>query len=419
MGPTIILDKSILQSLVNKELIVLNQLFYINIPPILTIEILADLKKHTDESISEAHVKAISNKLLQRDSAISTNYINIIVSSLIGVDYLLERRVLVPGSNKVIDKEGNIGFVFDETPEEKALRHWQRGSFSQAEKTLAEHWRYYIKEIDIQGTIDAWSSVKNLYPNCKNLNSLMNIVESLLSPASLQLPLLVSLLEDFNVETSLCGEILYRFETSNKKNIKNFAPYVYFYLKVEHFFKLGLTYKLLSTKKTNKIDLEYIFYLPFCHIFSSNDNFHKQIVGQFIQSDQTFLDGRVLREELQNITMELKRIDLNILSDWQPNFKIEPVKEISPIICELWEKYIPNWSQSQLFTKSEKIITNKTLLDKIKEQSHNSRILKTDKYEKFDDSETKFIIRKGYISPNDQCPCGSGKILIECCYKQK
>ncbi len=47
MGPIIILDKSSLQALSKKELVLLNKLYFVNIPPVLTIEILADLKKKT------------------------------------------------------------------------------------------------------------------------------------------------------------------------------------------------------------------------------------------------------------------------------------------------------------------------------------------------------------------------------------
>ena len=45
MGPIIILDKSALQSLSYDEIYTLNRHYFLNITPVLIIEILADLKK--------------------------------------------------------------------------------------------------------------------------------------------------------------------------------------------------------------------------------------------------------------------------------------------------------------------------------------------------------------------------------------
>ena len=93
MGPTIILDKSSLQALSKKELIILNKLYYVNVPPILPIEILADLKKVKDpEAIDEKAVVEISNKLIQKDNAFNVHYYNMIISSLLGKNYINERR---------------------------------------------------------------------------------------------------------------------------------------------------------------------------------------------------------------------------------------------------------------------------------------------------------------------------------------
>jgi len=72
MGPTILLDKSTLQSLSKKELVILNKYYFLNVPPILLHEIKTDLSKKT---ITEEKVTEIANKIIQKDSAINIDWI--------------------------------------------------------------------------------------------------------------------------------------------------------------------------------------------------------------------------------------------------------------------------------------------------------------------------------------------------------
>lgn len=40
-----------------------------------------------------------------------------------------------------------------------------------------------------------------------------------------------------------------------------------------HSFYLGISNGLIASKPTNRIDLEYLLYLPFCKVFTSTDRF--------------------------------------------------------------------------------------------------------------------------------------------------
>lgn len=151
MGPTIILDKSSLQALSKKELVLLNKLYLLNIPPILTIEILADLKKGKGSaSLGEEKVIEIANKLIQKDSVLNIHYLSILISSLMGVNHLDGKcRPIVAGGKKVKDEKGKVGLHFVETVEQQAIKNWQVGNFSEAEKLLAQSWRIYSKNIRV------------------------------------------------------------------------------------------------------------------------------------------------------------------------------------------------------------------------------------------------------------------------------
>ena len=59
---------------------------------------------------------------------------------------------------------------------------------------------------------------------------------------------------------------------------------------------------LLPKKKSDdQIDLDYLFYLPFCKVFSSNDKFHKTLAPQLITNNQLFVPGSDLKKGILNV----------------------------------------------------------------------------------------------------------------------
>ena len=65
--------------------------------------------------------------------------------------------------------------------------------------------------------------------------------------------------------------------------IREHLPYFVFMLTINIFFCLVLLTQLLrNVKPSHKIDLVYLYYLPFCSIFTSKDNLHAEIVPLFL-----------------------------------------------------------------------------------------------------------------------------------------
>ncbi len=419
MGPTIILDKSSLQAFSKKELVLLNKLYYLNIPPILITEILADLKKEkSTESLSKDKIIEISNKLIQRDNAINVHYRDVLVSSLMGTDYMGRRNPLVAGGRKVRNKKGKIGVYLVETEEQQAIRNWQKGNFSEAEKILAQDWRNYTKEIDLEENKKRFSLVKKIYPTCKDYLTLIKIVETLIDAPNIQNDLLFEIIEGLQLKQNLASAVFYRWETDNQKLLKSFAPCLYFFTKIEKAFRLGIVYELITTRPTNKIDCEYIYYLPFSNIFSSRDNFHKNFAINFLEADQTFIDGDLLKDDLRNIILLLEKEDKELNIDWDTSFSIEPPANENSITYKMWKKYMPLWTPNWFYRKNEYPKKDETVSKGIDEETNTFEYLDVDPFEKFKDEDHDFIYMERYITLEDQCPCGSGKKFKDCCYEK-
>jgi hypothetical protein len=65
-----------------------------------------------------------------------------------------------------------------------------------------------------------------------------------------------------------------RWERSPGKQIAAFAPYAAYCNRVLLLFHFALLGGLIGTKATNRIDLEYLYYLPFATAFASGDALH-------------------------------------------------------------------------------------------------------------------------------------------------
>ena len=102
-------------------------------------------------------------------------------------------------------------------------------------------------------------------------------------------------------------------DNSTKSNIKTqlkqspyalpqIAPYTFYCLKVLVLFLGAYKFDLLPQKRADdQIDLEYLFYLPFCRIFSSNDNFHQTLAPPLMREDQLLVSGESLKQGIREI----------------------------------------------------------------------------------------------------------------------
>jgi hypothetical protein len=98
-------------------------------------------------------------------------------------------------------------------------------------------------------------------------------------------------------------QVIARWQGAGRPPIRDFAPYFRYVLSVDIFFYVAIGADLISrVRPSNKIDIAYLYYLPFCMVFASNDNLHSRVVPFFLQSHQTFVEGSVLKPELMIIT---------------------------------------------------------------------------------------------------------------------
>ena len=225
MGPTIILDKSSLQSLSQDEIHFLHKYYLVNIPPILFMEILADLKKESiDQRSSQQIVAQLSKKLLNNDSALNVYYGDLIINELLGRPVSMTGRTIIQHGE--FCKEGDKkGMTFEVSPEEKAINNWKQEKFTESENELAIRWRLYSESLSPDRFKNKNKEVTDLLQNYKTLEELDALINSIITNEKLQTILLMNIINENRISQELATQIFFLWESRNKPLLITSYPY--------------------------------------------------------------------------------------------------------------------------------------------------------------------------------------------------
>lgn len=400
MGPILIMDKSAIQSLSFSELLILHETFLLNIVPVLMVEILGDIKKPVEGSLSKEKVSELAGKVFPFNSAVNMHYHDLLRMSLLGGQVPLDRRPILTGGSQVETTEGEKGIIIEEPPEEKALRRWKDGDFTVAEEILGERWRQSTQDFDLEGLTKTLQSLMPKFPSITDLAKLDQFLTQAMEHEKAQRDLLKLTLEKFRFTVRDAQRTFLRWERLCCPPLQLFAPYAYHCIRVHLFFMMGLHHNLIGTRATNRVDAEYLYYLPFCMVFCSNDKFHRRVAPFVIRKNQRFITGTDLKADLKKRIQHEDEVDGN-------------KAHAQSLTDELWSDFMagPRENYPNLADGMDAASRNK-IMDFIQSKLDKSRP-STDG-SKWNTQQANFVIRKRTITLTDACPCGSGKRFGEC-----
>ena len=102
---------------------------------------------------------------------------------------------------------------------------------------------------------------------------------------------------------------------------------------------------LSKVKASHAIDLAYLYYLPFCTVFTSRDNFHVQVAPLFMDPFQTFVHGDDLKKDLARLHDRYQGLPENEWDKGLIGFAACPPLDDSFLTANLWDKYLPKWRE--------------------------------------------------------------------------
>lgn len=301
MGPVLIFDKSFLQGIDADEAVWLDHFFICNIVPIFYVETLADIaKNYSGKKIPDDVVANLAYKTPDLNSKSNVYHTSLLAGELTKRHPVPVNGQIPLSGGQVLELGDKHGVMYQESPEEEALRRWQQKDFWNLERNLARKWREDLSKLDLHKIHEEFQKFFPL-DKPKTFENLKRRVDSYLENSSTEATLDFGL-RLLNVPDKVIGEVISKWKSLQKPRIEEFAPYFNHMISVQFFFCMAVAADLISTSDHNNVtDFAYLYYLPFCNVFTSGDNLHKDVAPLFLRSDQIFVTAKDLKEDLRHI----------------------------------------------------------------------------------------------------------------------
>jgi len=294
MGPIALFDKSFLQSLSTDEAVWFDHFFLPVVCPVFYVETLADLAKEPGKRTPEDVVRDIANKFPEKSGSPCAFHLVLCTSDLLGYPAPMNSQIPRQGARMV-----KTGAVFDQSPEEIAFQRWQKSEFYEVERLAAAEWRRQLGELDLNAIARELRSLGIDGKSCKSLDQARDLARLLVTGTTLPLARLKLATLFLQVPVQRHNDIIRRWNESGAGTIEKFAPYASFVLTIELFFHIGLAANLIDAGRvSNRTDIAYLCYLPFCNVFVSSDNLHRRCAPLFLRANQEFIWGYDLKAGL-------------------------------------------------------------------------------------------------------------------------
>ncbi len=345
MGPTLIFDKSTLEGLNTDEAMWLDNFFLSNITPLFFIETLADLEKEVRRGRTpESVVGSLAHRTPDQSSKPNVHHRTLLEAELSGaapIDMEHGRPHVAQVRSMALGQK--TGVMLQQAPEEEALARWREMQFLELERLQAKAWRESLSNIDLEGTYRTYQA---FFPigKPKSLSDVRRIVNVHLD-ATDQEQVLIFGLSVLGAAPTFQAQILNRWRKIGKPPITSFAPYFRHVISVDLFFNLAIAADLIGRgRPSHKIDVAYLYYLPFCKVFTSNDRLHADIVPIFLRADQTFVLGTDLKEDLGKLDQYYDALPSEVKDRGVMSFAHRPPDDTTFLVTRLWDKHMsPRW----------------------------------------------------------------------------
>jgi len=369
LGPITLFDKSFLQALSTDEAVWFDNFFYPVVAPLFYIETLADLyKKPRHGKTPEEEVGIIAAKTPQLHGGPCYFHMELCVQDLLGNPVPMTGQIPMAGMRQVV-RDGKEGAIAEVSREAKAFYRWQNGAFFDVERLHAREWRIQVENIDLSAIENAMKQIGINSKTCKSLDAALGLADAVVSGLTKTPSRFDGMLEVLEIPQQLRIHVKERWKRRGRPLLRAFAPYAAHVLRVELFFRAALGANLVaSTRPSHKVDMAYLFYLPFCTLFTSSDKLHRQCAPLFMRSNQEFVWGLDLKAELGALNAHFSAMPVEVRLQGLYKFANRLPAESQGLIRKLFERHTPNLLKPAAVVDPAEINkdTHKKLLEDVK-----------------------------------------------------
>lgn len=343
-GPILLFDKSVLQSLTVDEAVWLDTFYFPCITPLFFVETLADLEKEMQKGRTPEDVVGNLAEKTPIGGAINAHHHTLSINELLGHTFELRHVPAVPGGRPVRTQDGRRAVVYNAPPETAALSRWRERDFLQLEREFAKSWRDSLSRIDLEEIFKQGRELTKRLGRPKDLPAVKLMAADLLRKTGSRY--VANALEARQPE-DLGRAILERWRSKGSPPIVEFAPYTAHLLLVDLFFCIALGADLIGRERpTNRVDIAYLYYLPFCMVFTSRDKLHERTAPLFLDKNQVFIRGDDLKIDLAKLDAYYSQLPDEEKLRGVMSFAHYPPINGEFLVSSMWDKLMrPEWRE--------------------------------------------------------------------------
>jgi len=367
VGPITLFDKSFIQSLSVDESVWFDHFFLANVCPLFYVETLADLEKQVRKGrTQEEEVAMVADKFPEMHGSPNAYHVELSIADLAGHSVAMTGQIPLAGGRHV-KVDGKRGIVFEQSPEAEAFIRWQRGEFLEIERLHAKAWREALSNLDLGKALEHYRAMGIAGKSCKSLDHAKALAEEIVTVQYVPLQVMRLLHLFLSIPWELNDQVFGRWRRASFPALAHHAPYAAHVLTVDLFFQLALASHLIGTERaSNRVDIAYLFYLPFCMIFVSSDRLHRCCARLFLRSDQEFVWGPDLKKDLANLNEYYSQLPDSTKNEGIFSFAPVPPKEGDFLIAQLWDRHFPKWRQRKQDQAAKQPLDEKKLIERLK-----------------------------------------------------
>jgi hypothetical protein len=229
----------------------------------------------------------------------NTHHRSLILAELTGWNVPMDGRVPIASGDVMRGPEGRIGVHVDEFDEAVALERWKNHRFVEIERQIAKRWRADLVDHDRDRTIGILRNVLPVDARVPDLAALKLAIDAFC--ASTETETIALALDVLGVPDQSTRDALARWEAASRPTLDTFAPYTTHVFKVDLIYYLGVDRGFIPGERpSNRLDMAYLYYLPFCMVFTSGDNLHRRTAPLFLRPDQSFAPAAAFKAALSD-----------------------------------------------------------------------------------------------------------------------
>jgi len=351
--------------------------FYMStITPLFFVECLADLeKKMSSGSTPEQLVGSLADRTPESQGYPNVHHIAIVNAELsrqFDVKTVYGRVAMAHGEPVQLGEKK--GVIYRRSKEQEALERWTHRQFLEVERNIAKEWRRSLTRVDFEAMVKHVMGHIGPWRSPKTLGEAKQIADTIIDYMDPEWLLRFGL--DLLGTPEATDWVINDWLSRRKPPLRDHVPYFVFLLTINIFFCLVLPTQLLrNVKASHNVDLAYLYYLPFCSVFTSKDNFHAQIVPLFLDSHQTFVHGNDFKDELKKLNEYYSAFPEDILKMGLMNFAATPPDDTTFLTTRLWDKYLPLWRAIKATPKAPRDpVADKKLIEELNEMSDSPEL---------------------------------------------